>query len=215
MNFHVGPVVYRLVVSDRAIFDEEGNELEGLAHEARRLLILSRSVEPERREEVALHELAHAFAFHFPPPHNEEERCQFFATAAKQFRLDLEGQGGAESLLQMAAQRIPHLGKPQPPRPRKSAVETWGISDRVVCGCCEAEIMCGSIRNGEPAEHEGTAQWRLERWTSCDACDSLTIWVEVCTPDGSPLGQYVANPAPKLLRGREASAWLSQRLVVA
>ena len=211
IEFHVGPVLYRLVISDRAIFDERGDELEGLAHEGRRLLILSPRVEPDRREEVALHELAHAYQFHFPSPGDDEERAQLFATAAKQLRLDLEAQGGAEALLQIQPQRVPHLGKPAPARTARVARHRR-IPDRITCGCCEATIMCGSIHNGEPAAHEATGQCRIERWTSCDCCLTLMVWIEVCTPDGTPLGQYVANPAPQLLRGREASGWLVEKL---
>jgi excisionase family DNA binding protein len=113
MNFHVGPIVYRLVVSNRAIFNEAGEELEAIAHEARRLLVLSLRVEPERREELVLHELCHAYSFHFPPPRDEEERCQLFAIAAKHFRIELEAQGGAEALTEMIAQYVPHLSKPK------------------------------------------------------------------------------------------------------
>jgi hypothetical protein len=33
MQFHVGPYIYRLVISDTAIFDADGAELDGLASE--------------------------------------------------------------------------------------------------------------------------------------------------------------------------------------
>jgi hypothetical protein len=112
--FHVGPYVYRLVITDRSLFNAEGDELEGVAVEGRRLLILSFIVEPERREEVALHELIHAWAFHVPTPRTEEERCQLHAMIGEQFRRDLEAQGGREALMQLQPQRVPHLGRPRP-----------------------------------------------------------------------------------------------------
>lgn len=211
MKFHVGPVEYRLVVSDRAIFDETGNELEGLAVESRRLLIISYRVEPQRREDIALHELLHAWAFHVPPPRNEEERCQLFALAARQFRIEIEDQGGAEAFEQMLPVRVPHLGRPLPQRTPGCGSVRRRRTDRVTCGQCDATIMCGSIHNGEPALHAYTALWRLDRWARCPCCATLLAWTEICAPDGTPLGEYVANPPPRMLRGREATHWLAER----
>lgn len=210
MQFHVGPVAYRLVISDRAVFDAEGNELEGAAIESRRLLIVSRRVEPARREDVALHELAHAYEFHFPPPRTPEDRAQIFSIAAKQFAIDLAAQGGSEAIVQMLPTRVPHLGRPMPQSPSASVPESWQLSDRIPCGCCDADIMCGSIGNGEPELHEASGQWRMDRWARCDACGTLMVWSQVATPDGTPLGQFVSNPPPRMLRGREADHWIAQ-----
>jgi hypothetical protein len=211
--FHVGPVVYRLVISDRSIFDAEGSELEGCAVEGRRLIIISRIVEPERREEVALHEFAHAWAFHVPKPADEEERCQLTALIAQQFRDDLEAQGGREALRSIPAQRVPHLGKPTPATAKALSLrETFGRSDRMPCGACDTDTMVGSIHNGEAALHQATNQFRITRWFECDACGALQVWTELCTPDGSPLGEFVANPPPKILRGADATAFLAERM---
>lgn len=212
MNFHVAGVSYRLVVSDRSVFDAEGNELEGCAVEGRRLLIISRIVEPERREEIAMHEISHAWTFHVPKPGDEEERCQFNATISRQFYADLEAQGGREALRQMAMTRVPHLGKPLPQATSKALQmrETFGKSDRTPCGACDTDTMVGSIHNGEPVLHEPTNQFRVTRWFQCEACSAVQVWTEVSAPDGTPLGEFVANPAPKLLRGAEAAAWLAE-----
>lgn len=212
MFFNVGPYRYRLAISDRPIYDAEGNQLEGLAVEQRRLLIVSYRVEPDRREEVALHELGHAWLFHFPTPRTDEERCQFFAATARQFRMDLEEQGGAEAMLQMAPERVPHLsrGVPSSAQPIKLP-ESFGLTDRVVCGCCGAEIMCGEIRHAEPRQHEYTGQWQVERWADCEACGTLQVWLEYCAPDGRPTGTFVSVPPPRMLRGREAALWRAGR----
>ncbi len=110
IDLHVGPFIYRLVVSDREILDEEGCSLEAVAVESQRLLILSVSLDIDRREELAGHEFVHAWEFHVPKPTTAEERCQFFAMVSQQFRQDIEAQGGAESIRALEPIYIPHRG---------------------------------------------------------------------------------------------------------
>lgn len=210
MKFHVGPEVYTLIVSDRAVFNVEGDEVAAMAVEDRRLLILSFRVEPQRREELARHEMLHAWEFHVPVPRTAEERAQFFALAGKQFDQDLETAGGNEALERMLPASVNCTGRPAAQRTAAPARETYGAPDRKECEC-GSDIMCGSISNGEPSLHGPTAQYRIERWARCDACGGLLAWGEICAPDGTPLGTLVANPPPKILRGREAAIWLAGR----
>lgn len=213
MQFHVGPVAYTLVISDRSIFDEEGDELEGRAVESRRLLIISHRVEPERREDVALHEFKHAWQFHVPAPTTPEEDCQLFSLASRQFHNDLENQGGAEALRQLRPTRVAHTGRPIPQSSaRRTAPDSFRLVDRVECGGCNSDVMCGSIINSTPALHEPTSQYRLQRWFCCDGCSAVQVWWEVCDADGTPLGQFVANPPPKMLRGADALRWLEEQV---
>jgi len=211
MDFGVGPFTYRLAISDRSIFDAEGNELEGCAVEARRLLIISRIVEPERREEIALHEFTHAWGFHVPKPSDEEERCQLTALIAQQFAADLERAGGREALQRLPAQRVPHLGKPARSKAEQVDTEQSNRSDRRVCGGCGAEVMCGSVVNGDIELHGATNRTRMGRWMECEACGALQHWTEYCTADGIPLGEYVSNPPPRVLYGAQAAAWMAER----
>lgn len=210
MKFHVGPFLYTLAISDRQIFDVEGNPLEGAAVESRRLIIISYIVELERRAEVLMHELIHCWAFHVPQPSDEEERANLVAMITEQFHRDLESQDGREALAKLQPQRVPQLGSALPAPRLAFAREVMGSSDRMICAACDADVMCGSIHHGEPELHEATAQWRILRWFQCDACAGLQIWYECCAPDGSPLGTFIANPKPRLLRGAEASLWLSE-----
>ena len=211
VEFHVGPYVYRLVVSDRSIFDAEGNELEGCAVEGRRLVILSRIVEPERREEVAAHELIHAWAFHAPKPSDEEERCQFHAMIAEQFRRDLEVGGGRERLLQLPRTCVPHLGRPVPQKLAPATVETFGRTDRVSCACCESETACGSVHNSDPEPHPTTGRQKMQRWFRCEICATVTAWWEWADDAGLPTGEYVSVPAPRMLQGAEAARWMAEQ----
>lgn len=211
MKFHVGHIPYAVIVSDRAMFNSDGDPLEGLAVEANRLIIISRSVEPCRRAEIAQHEYLHCWGFHVPQPATEEERCQLGAFVAEQFRLQLDEQGGEDALRNLPPTRMPRMGTPRKERVAAQPPEPFGITDRIPCGCCGADVMCGSIHNGPPAVHEITGQWSLERWATCDACGSLQAWGEYCTPDGIPSGRYVSNPPPRMLRGAEAARWLAER----
>lgn len=208
MQFHVaGQNTYTLLIPTQAIFDTDGMECEGLALESRRLILISPRVELERREEILLHELQHAWEFHVPPPVTQEQRCQMFAAIAQQMRFDL-GDTGIADLLKMRAAPVPDVGSPA----RVKSIgceESWG-KDRMVCGGCEAYMMCGSIMNSTATFNKPSATMQMDRWFECEACGSVQIWREVCTSDGQPTGQLVQVPAPRLLRGREATAWIRE-----
>lgn len=212
MKFQIGPHIYALAISNRAIFDTEGERLEAAAVENRKLIIISHTVEPERREEVALHEIYHCWTFHVPRPKDDEEAAQLTAFISQQFHRDLESQGGREALMQLPPRHVPHLGQPAPTRSMPLKSESIGVTDRMPCATCEADVMCGSINSGEPTTHEATGIVLMERWFECDACGSVQAWCERCTPDGLPLGEFVASPRPKVLRGVEAAKWLVEHL---
>lgn len=113
LKFEIGPDVYTLFIADRALFDEEGDELEGRAIEAPKVIVISFSVAPERRLEVAYHEYQHAWEFAVPAPRDAEERCDFASFLHRKFTQDLERQGGPERLMELIPQRVPHLGRPK------------------------------------------------------------------------------------------------------
>lgn len=213
MKFRVGTIIYTLIISDSSIYDSEGNEREGIALEGQRLLLLSRIVEIDRREEVAMHEYVHAWFFHVPRPTTEEESCQFIAFVREQFNQALESQGGREALRALPATRMPRLGTQPVRRMAPATPEAYAVADRIPCGTCGSDVMCGSIVNGSQTLHQYTGQWWMDRWATCEACDDLQVWGEYCTPDGIPLGKYVSNPPPRMMRGREASQWLAEHRV--
>lgn len=207
--------VHRYVVRipNQPIFDEHGSELEGICIESRRLILISPTVQINRREEVLGHEVQHAWEFHVPPPRIEEERCQLFATISQQMREDLERQGGIETLQSLPAESISLPYRAPAERHEAMAPNTFRLTDARECACCSAVTMCGSISNGHVEFHEGLAQYQVLRWFRCDVCDVLTVWREVATSDGRPTGHLVEVPAPRMLRGREAAEWLAERNV--
>jgi hypothetical protein len=214
MRFHVGAFIYTLILADRRLYDENGVELEARALESPRVMILSCDAAPQRRFELLRHELEHAWCFHIPAPTTEEERANLAAFIDQQFLDDLDAQGGREALLHLEPTECPVLGRPAPAGKLPTPREILGLSDRVDCGCCGSPVMCGSIVNGEPELHAETRTVRIQRWMECPACGSVQVWTELCTADGTPLGEFVSNPAPRLLRGRDASRWLAEHRVM-
>jgi hypothetical protein len=212
MQFNVAGEAYRVLLAAQPIFDDGGSELEGCAIEAKRAIVISPHLELSRREEIILHELSHAWFFHVPRPTNEEERSQIFATMARQFRADLESQGGDGAILNLRPTAIAWMGvgdtsAERPGRPQSA--EAVGLSDRRVCGCCGAEVLPGSIVNTDISFHEPSRQWHIQRWFTCEGCGTLQAWREHCSADGWPSGVIVSNPPPRMRRGSEAAAWLA------
>lgn len=212
LSLHVGPTAYAVVLADRSIFDAEGNELEGVAVEGRRMIILSRTVEPERREEVCEHEFFHCWLFHVPTPANEEEAAQLHSLVARQFRHDVEAVGGPDIFYNLRHRAI-QIGRPaRIEQAMALSHRQFSMpSDRMSCATCDATIMCGSIHTSSPTSHEGTGRHHVERWMQCDSCGAVQVWYEVASADGLPLGEFCAVPAPKILRGAIASAWIAER----
>jgi hypothetical protein len=209
MILHVGPTEYSVVLSDRRIFNAEGDELEAAAIYDRRLIVLSKTIEPARREEVVRHEFYHCWTFHVPTPRSDEESARLHTTVAGQFESDLEAAGGADALLNMRPTAVV-MGRSAPARlmPLPSTAQAIGRTDRIVCGGCEAEVMTGSIETGPAIPHEATSCFYVERWCHCEACGAVQAWCEFASSDGRPLGEFCPVPRPRLLRGDEARRWM-------
>ena len=204
---------YAVRVPNQAIFNHLGEELDGLAIESRRLILISPAVQPDRREEVLGHEVEHAWSFHMPAAHTQEERAQLTATILQSLRQDLDAQGGIAALraiqpepisLPYRAPAVKHFAGPG---------ATYQALDRRECGGCNAETMCGSIATGPAELHEGLGQYQVLRWFRCEICNALNCWWEISTTDGRPTGVLVQVPPPRLLRGSEAAEWLSENAV--
>lgn len=196
------------VSSDPIYFD--GGEIEGMAIEATRTILISGRVEPERRMEVLVHELTHCWSFFVPQPTTEEERCRLNSTIMRQLSEDLESQGSEAALLSIAPERI-RMDRPADEARVGGPVSEIGVLDRWDCGGCGSRVMCGSIEHDAPVFHEGTREYQMLRWMRCDACGALTVWSEVVTSDAQPLGRLVQIPRPQVMYGEEAAGWLEEK----
>jgi hypothetical protein len=200
---------YTVRVTDMPIYDEGGDELDGLSIESRRLILISCRVPRLQREEVLSHEIEHCWAFHVPPATDDEQRCQLTATITQQLREDFERQGGVEELLDIEPMPISLPFKS--PAVRKFMPPAMPPRDWWECGGCGSRMMCGSIESGIVEFHEGVQQYQVPRWFCCEVCDTLNVWREITSQDGQATGVLVQIPAPRLLRGIAAREWLAHQ----
>lgn len=206
---------YSVKIPKKSIVDESGDELDGMAIESARLILISPRVTPERREELLHHEIQHAWEFHVPSPRTEEERCQLAATIAQQYRHDIEAAGGIQSLMSLQPTEVRLPFSPGPIQRESDAANTFRVLDFKLCGVCDSPTMCGSIENGPVEFHQGLSQHQVLRWFKCEICAALNVWREVATSDGRPTGVLVQVPAPKVLTGREAAEWIAENATLA
>jgi hypothetical protein len=77
------------------------------------------------------------------------------------------------------------------------------------CGYCQARLLIGSIASDPPAWNADLGSWTVDRGGLCEICDRVTVWREMATADGMPLGTFVAHPPPRVLTGPEAGEWIA------
>lgn len=213
MEFHVGPYTYTLKIPHAYIYNEFGDELEGCADEARRLIVISRRVDLSRREEVLRHEVEHAWGFHFPTARTDEERAQLAAVIGMQFDRDFADAGGHDALVAMLPSHV-MLSNAGNRAERTQTMPNTPMADRTdrrTCGACQCEAMCGSISNGPIEQGVYDAQPWMERWMICPACGVLQVWAEYVRQDQKPSGTFIEVPPPRLLRDAEAAGFLRER----
>ena len=97
MTFRVGPFDYVVkVVATAPRMD--GVPCDGIIEFDEERIQLYAKTRGKRRLNVLLHELAHAWRYHFPAPCDEESQCDFLANLAQSAMQDLLRQGGIEAL---------------------------------------------------------------------------------------------------------------------
>lgn len=211
MLMHVaGSHSFRVLIPHKLIFDDIGDELDGLAVQSPELILLSRRLQAGEREAVLLHELQHAWEFFVPAPSDAEERSQLLATVAQQYRIDLELGGGIEAIadLQPSRVRLP-FDSPATNRQAGEGV-TYPRSGHKFCGGCETPTMCGSFEHGHVEYHEGLKEHQVLQWFRCESCGALNVWREVATSDGRPTGVLVPVPPPRVYYREAAAEWLAE-----
>jgi hypothetical protein len=225
MHMHVGPHVYQVVIAQKIT----GGRI-GLADYLNRRLLVAACVPPAHRLDVILHELAHAFSYHFPSPTDEEAAANLTATIAASAMKDLARQGGVDVLMRMdsapdapdAPAAVVPVAAPVAVAERRiepvTQCPTVASADRAQCACCETIVNGSAVWKGEkrPATEaeSGVApgevvHWVIDRVMYCPHCDALQSWVETCSPGGWPAGVVVAGPVR--VTDREAVAEFLER----
>lgn len=214
IRFHVASRhSYRMVIPEKPIFDEVGEELDGRAVESPPMILISRRVRPSDREAVLLHEIGHAWEFYVPAPTTSEERQQLLAEIGAQYRHDLDVAGGIDALLNLQASRVTLPFDSPATERRADSAKIYRHTDFKFCGACEAPTMCGSYDHGHVEHHGGLDQHQLLMWFTCEVCGALNTWREVATSDGRPTGALVPVPPPRLYYGAAAREWLEENSV--
>ena len=103
MQFSVGPYIFRVLVVFDLRHPTTGDQIDGLLDTNRREIYVNAGINPDRRIDVILHELQHAWEATIGEPPNEEWRCDIFAMICRQLFTDL----GMLHVLQEPAKNIP------------------------------------------------------------------------------------------------------------
>lgn len=93
VHFCVGPWRYHVRVS-QDLTDDRGVRLAGRCDFHTHTIWVHADVKRHARLNVALHELRHAWAYHFPKPKSEEEECDLAASIIAAAFADLSRMGG-------------------------------------------------------------------------------------------------------------------------
>src|SRR6185437_4835142 len=79
MLFQVGPWTYRVEIA-RTLVNDKNEPILGRCDLDSMIIYVAADVSPQARLNVVLHELRHAWRFHFPAPRTDEEEADFSAT---------------------------------------------------------------------------------------------------------------------------------------
>ena len=207
MVFHIGPWKYRVRITDDPIKAEDGSLLNGMADRDNREILISGDVPPQRRMGVLMHELQHAWLFHFPKARTEEELCEFTATLMTQAYQDFNRQGGLKALAAMRSQSTaaspdlfnappvaPEALPPTEPQRRESPAKRKPSARRAYCGLCGAAVAGGAVV-AEAARWDHLVGARVARFSMyCSGCRHVQSWRSGVDAHGFPVGEPISEP---------------------
>jgi len=207
MQFKIGPWLYSVFVADGALYDEEGGECAGLCDWSENAIYISGAIPLERRSDVLLHELHHAWVYHFGEPEGAENRANSASSFTMMCINEFVAQGGDKAMMAMTPAG---LAMESPGIPTESgSTATWAQSSPdggTECGWCGRRFSAGEIVTGEPVAHPQTGKLAIPRSIYCEGCDHVLEWHEGTMFDHTPSGQIVGKL--RRMRGKEAGAWL-------
>jgi hypothetical protein len=203
VQFHIGPWVYRVVIAPGALFDNDGAECAGLCVWVENAVKISGEIPRERRFDVLLHELRHAWRHHLSVADGDEDDANDVASFTAMCVQELVAQGGEKALMVME----PESDAPAPVERETS--RTWAQPSPdggTECGKCGRRFSAGEIATGQPELHPLTGKMIVPRGVYCDGCSHVQEWQEATIFDYSPSGQVVGKL--RWLRGPDATDWL-------
>lgn len=201
IRFNVGPWAYSVRVVDR-LKDEHGTPIMGRADLDSLSLLIDSSIKPEARMAVILHELRHAWGYHFPTASDPEQEADFSATMMAAFMRDYQSQRRA---MDEFAGMCPAVVIQAPPKPSLEPRHISPLSyvtpadcvapahtDCAQCSKCSSLVGNGSIVQSKPYRI-GRFAWAINRTLFCAHCHLLQTWAEGYDY-GRPTGAIVDSP---------------------
>lgn len=154
----------------------------------------------ERRRKL-FHELRHFWRDVRGLSRDDEEDADDVAEMMILFNDQLAAQGGNDTLEAMVPEMVKRIARPQ---------NGQMLLTNVNCGHCCAAMAVGSIGNGPPSWDADFSVFVMDRGIQCEVCDSVTVWRETCTGEGTPTGGIIPSPPPRVLDRAAAGEWVEQ-----
>ncbi|MEM9414983.1 MAG: hypothetical protein AAGA29_05825 [Planctomycetota bacterium] len=200
LRFMVGDNAYKVQVAPKPLSDYRGEPAMGLCHGDRRLIEISPECPHGERLPVLLHELRHAWVYHFPPStgHSEDD-ANYYASMTHAIINQLMNQGGPAALLNLETLGL----KGFKPSAFGGTLADLGLDRMTACATCQQRIAPGSIRTTLPRPHPTNGASVMDLAFHCPFCDHVQSWTEFVTPGGTPSG--VCAQQPEFYSGDDAA----------
>lgn len=201
MHFIIKGLAYTVEISPRPIFHKGQPCKAKLDPHARKIIIADQLPREERRREL-FHELRHAWIIAFGKAEGEEADADQAAEMMDELTSQYIQQGGPETLEALDPQK------------QKTVMLSRFLTGPMAavnreCGSCRSPIAVGSVSIGPAEWNELAGAHLMDRGMCCTQCFKVTVWKELATADGAPLGALVAYPPPRVLKGDDARAWIA------
>lgn len=204
LRFTIGSHIYKVAVADQPLTDWRGRKAMGLCHGNRRLIEIAPDCPHGERLSVLLHELRHAWCYHFPKPEGEEDDCDHYAGMTCAVINQLMNQGGPAALLSLET----HGLKGFKPKAFRGTLAELGINRMHSCASCQQRIAPGSVKTTPARPHPVNGATVMDLAFHCSFCDHVQSWTEFVTPKGSPSG--VCAQQPEFYKGDDSSLFCKE-----
>lgn len=167
-------------------------------------ILLSAELKRHERKRELFHELRHAWVEAHGRASDDEADADQFADATLALTEQYLGQGGDATLESL---------DPAPEKSPNQAAATIVLRD-YLCGKCGKPAAIGDVINGLPKWSARHNAFTMDRGIVCDLCNDLpTVWRELCTEDGEPVGTILPFPPPRFLNGAQAAQWFAENRI--
>lgn len=212
MQFRVGAHVYVLEVVAERPLDADGRPSEAVVDFYGQRILIHGKARGSLRLSLLLHELRHAWVYHFSGSDmGPEAEADLAAAYAQMANEDLAAQGGVEALGRLGSPlggpgaagdasgagpfrvdefRVEPLTDHAPAELARAAVS----GGRAQCARCGGLKHDGQVQTGPPRWSSVSRGWVVDRTLGCEHCGLLQSWVEGSSPDGMPSGVVVEGP---------------------